>query len=214
MKTVVVVGAQWGDEGKGKIVDILAKESDMVVRFQGGNNAGHTVVVGEEAFFLHLIPSGILHSGKKCLIGNGVVIDPKVFLGEVEKLKERGFLKNDADLVVSDSAHVIMPYHVLIDVARENQKGKVKIGTTGRGIGPAYGDKILRRGIRVSDLFDRAAFRERLLPILEEQNFYITQYFKKEALKLDDIVDEYVAYGEKLKRYVGDVSLLVDEALT
>ena len=214
MKTVVVVGAQWGDEGKGKIVDILAKESDMVVRFQGGNNAGHTVVVGEEAFFLHLIPSGILHSGKKCLIGNGVVIDPKVFLGEVEKLKERGFLKNDADLVVSDSAHVIMPYHVLIDVARENQKGKVKIGTTGRGIGPAYGDKILRRGIRVSDLFDRAAFRERLLPILEEQNFYITQYFKKEAFKLDDIVDEYVAYGEKLKRYVGDVSLLVDEALT
>ncbi|MBI4040293.1 MAG: adenylosuccinate synthase [Deltaproteobacteria bacterium] len=213
MSTVVVVGVQWGDEGKGKIVDILAKQSDAVVRFQGGNNAGHTVVVGKEAFFLHLIPSGILHEGKKCLIGNGVVVDPKIFLEEVEELKKKGFLKNTKDLLVSDCAHVIMPYHRLIDVARENQTGKTKIGTTGRGIGPAYGDKITRRGIRLLDLLDKAHFRNKLLPILEEQNFYLTEYFKGAPLKLDDLVEEYYAYGQKIKPYLADVSLWIDQAL-
>ena len=137
MNSLVVIGAQWGDEGKGKIVDILAQQSDCVARFQGGNNAGHTVVVNGQSFFLHLIPSGILHEGKKCIIGNGVVVDPKICLEEIARLKEKGFLKDDSQLLISDNAHVIMPYHRAIDVAREKRQGATKIGTTGRGIGPA-----------------------------------------------------------------------------
>ena len=213
MSCLVVVGAQWGDEGKGKIVDILASQSDYVVRYQGGNNAGHTVVVNGQPFFLHLIPSGILHAHKKCLIGHGVVLDPKICLDEIEDLKKKGFLKDDSDLVISPSTHVIMPYHRLIDVARENKKDSIKIGTTGRGIGPAYGDKIMRRGIRVEDLMDKERFRRKLVPILEEHNFYLTQFFKQPALDLDQVVDEYHDYGERLKKYVGDTAEILDQAI-
>ncbi len=213
MSCLVVIGVQWGDEGKGKIVDILAHQSDMVVRYQGGNNAGHTVVVGGEPFFLHLIPSGVLHPHKKNIIGNGVVLDPKICLEEIENLKKRGFLKDDSELVISESAHVIMPYHRRIDVARENKKDGLKIGTTGRGIGPAYGDKITRRGIRVLDLLDKDKFRKKLLPILEEQNFFLTQFFKEEPLTLDQLVEEYFGYGQRLKKYVGDTSLLLYEGM-
>ena len=213
MNSLVVIGVQWGDEGKGKIVDILAHQSDMVVRYQGGNNAGHTVVVGGEPFFLHLIPSGILHPHKKNIIGNGVVLDPKICLEEIEALKKRGFLKEDSELVISESAHVIMPYHRLIDVARENKKDGLKIGTTGRGIGPAYGDKITRRGIRVLDILDCDKFRRKLAPILEEQNFFLTQFFKEEPLSLDQIVEEYFNYGQRLKKYMGDTSFLLYEGI-
>ena len=203
MSCLVVVGAQWGDEGKGKIVDILASQSDYVVRYQGGNNAGHTVVVNGQPFFLHLIPSGILHAHKKCLIGHGVVLDPKICLDEIEDLKKKGFLKDDSDLVISPSTHV----------ARENKKDSIKIGTTGRGIGPAYGDKIMRRGIRVEDLMDKERFRRKLVPILEEHNFYLTQFFKQPALDLDQVVDEYHDYGERLKKYVGDTAEILDQAI-
>src|SRR5512136_1516075 len=156
MPNVVVIGAQWGDEGKGKVVDLLTQFADVVVRFQGGNNAGHTLVVGGEKTILHLIPAGILHPGKTCVVGNGVVVDPEVLWGEIDKLKQRGFLKSDAQLVVSFDAHVIMPWHKAIDVAREQKAGEGKIGTTGRGIGPTYEDKVARRGLRVRDIIDEA----------------------------------------------------------
>jgi adenylosuccinate synthase len=166
MTNVAVVGAQWGDEGKGKIVDIYTEFADDVVRYQGGNNAGHTLVVGDEKVILHLIPSGVLHPGKRCIIGNGVVLDPEVFIEEINKLKSKGRLEDDGSLLLSDSLHIIMPYHKRIDIAREAKSGAKKIGTTGRGIGPAYEDKIGRRGIRLMDLIDRefhpgnAAWRE------------------------------------------------------
>src|SRR5512139_185259 len=155
MANVVVVGAQWGDEGKGKVVDILTEHADDVVRFQGGNNAGHTLVVGDEKIVLHLIPSGILRPGKRCIIGNGVVLDPEVFIREVTALKATGHLADDACLLLSESLHIIMPYHKKIDLAREKKSGYEKIGTTGRGIGPCYEDKIGRRSIRQMDLLDR-----------------------------------------------------------
>lgn len=212
--SIIVVGIQWGDEGKGKIVDLLAHESDLVVRFQGGNNAGHTVVVDGKSFFLHLIPSGILHPHVKCLIANGVVIDPKICLEEIDQLKQRGFLKSEENLLISENAHVIMPYHRLIDMARESDSQKTKIGTTGRGIGPAYADKMARLGIRVADLADRERLRRKLAPILEEKNFLLSHYFKKESLSLDSLVDEYQAYGQRLKGYVGDTTSLLAEALS
>ncbi len=157
MSNVVVVGAQWGDEGKGKVVDIYTENADTIIRYQGGNNAGHTLVVGSEKVVLHLIPSGILHEGKKCIIGNGVVLDPKVFLGEIEKLKASGKFKDENALKLSESLHVIMPYHKEIDIAREKSSGDNKIGTTGRGIGPCYEDKIGRRGVRLMDILDKKA---------------------------------------------------------
>ena len=203
MKSLAVIGAQWGDEGKGKIVDILAEQSDCVARFQGGNNAGHTVVFDGKTHFLHLLPSGIMHKGVKCLIGNGVVLDPKKCLEEIDTLKAKGYMTDDAQLMISDSTHVIMPYHKAIDLARESTKGKTKIGTTGRGIGPAYGDKITRMGIRVCDLLDKELLTKKLIPVLEEKNFYLTQYFKKPSIDLNEIVEEYAAYGERLKIYVG-----------
>ncbi len=161
-KTLVVIGAQWGDEGKGKIVDLLAERSDVIVRFHGGNNAGHTLVVGGEKTVLHLVPSGVLHHGKVCVIGNGVVIDPVVLLEEVDALRARGFLRRDEDLRISEQAHLILPYHKAIDLARERLRGPGKIGTTGRGIGPAYEDKMARIGIRVVDLLEESTFREKL----------------------------------------------------
>jgi len=167
MSNVIVVGAQWGDEGKGKVVDIYTEFADLVVRYQGGANAGHTIVVNDQKFVLHLIPSGILHEGKKCIIGNGVVIDPKALLEEVDILKSQGYLADDSQLVISDRAHIIMPWHKKIDVAGEEMKGDGKIGTTGRGIGPCYEDKYARVGIRVADLIDLNLFAERLKRNLE-----------------------------------------------
>jgi adenylosuccinate synthase len=168
MANIIIVGAQWGDEGKGKVVDIYTEFVQNVVRFQGGNNAGHTLVVGNEKTVLHLIPSGILHQGKRCIIGNGVVLDPKVFLEEIDKLKKRGYLQDDQQLMVDGAVNIIMPYHKKIDIAREVKSGAKKIGTTGRGIGPTYEDKVGRRGIRFADLLKPETFRRKLKEILPE----------------------------------------------
>ena len=213
MSSCVVVGIQWGDEGKGKIVDLLAEKSDCVARFQGGNNAGHTVVFSGKSYFLHLLPSGILHEGKKNIIGNGVVVDPKILLEEIDGLKAKGFFKDDSQLLISENAHVIMPYHRAQDVARENRQGEVKIGTTGRGIGPAYADKIARLGIRLGDLLDEEKLKKKLSPILEEKNFILTHYFKEKAFDLSALVAEYVHLGKRLKPYFGDTSIYLNEAL-
>jgi len=170
MANVAVVGTQWGDEGKGKIVDLYTGEADVVARFQGGNNAGHTLVVKGRTTILHLIPSGILHDHKICIVGNGVVFDPKIFLTEIEELTQAGILPSSTKLYVSEKAHVIMPYHRSIDQAREARSAGKKIGTTGRGIGPAYEDKVARTGIRVGDLYETDLFREKLRQSLEEKN--------------------------------------------
>jgi len=213
MKNVVVVGAQWGDEGKGKVVDIFTEFTDYVVRFQGGNNAGHTIVVGEEKLILHLIPSGILHPGKCCIIGNGVVLDPEVFIGEIDNLKRRGRLQDDSCLFLSESLHVIMPYHKSIDIAREARSGAKKIGTTGRGIGPAYEDKAGRRGIRLMDLIDRDVFASRLKESLEEKNFILEKMLGEKPIVFEEIYDQYSGYAEVLKKYVTDTSLLLNRGI-
>src|SRR5574341_2150049 len=187
MPNVVIVGAQWGDEGKGKVVDIYTEFADDVVRFQGGNNAGHTLVVGDEKVILHLIPSGILHQGKRCIIGNGVVLDPQVFITEVENLKATGRLADDNCLLLSESLHIIMPYHKRIDIAREAKSGDRKIGTTGRGIGPCYEDKISRRGIRVADLVDPELFKAKLEEILPEKNFLLEKFLGDQPFSFEEI---------------------------
>jgi adenylosuccinate synthase len=169
MSNTILVGAQWGDEGKGKIIDFLTKEADVVVRSQGGNNAGHTIILGEQKYVLHLIPSGILHRGKICVIGNGVVVDPLGLVEEVEKLRDRG-VRVDKNFLLSDAAHLVLPYHGAIDRAREARKGKQKIGTTGRGIGPAYGEKVARTGLRVGDMLDPAAFAAKVRAKVKENN--------------------------------------------
>src|SRR5512137_2886340 len=204
MANVVVVGAQWGDEGKGKVVDIYTEYADDIVRYQGGNNAGHTLVVGSEKVVLHLIPSGILHEGKRCIIGNGVVLDPEVFIKEITKLKESGRIKDDSCLLLSESLHIIMPYHKRIDIAREAKSGAKKIGTTGRGIGPAYEDKIGRRGIRLMDLIDRELFGRKLKEFLEEKNFILEKLLGEEPFTFAEIFDQYQGYADVLRRYVAD----------
>lgn len=214
MANVVIVGSQWGDEGKGKVVDIYTEYADQVVRFQGGNNAGHTLVVGNEKTVLHLIPSGILHQGKQCLIGNGVVLDPQVFLQEIEKLKQKGYLQDDAQLVIDSNAHVIMPYHKAIDIAREQKSGTRKIGTTGRGIGPTYEDKIGRRGIRIADLVNPESFARKVREFLPEKNFLLEKYLGGTPLDETAIIEEYNAYGQALAKYVGNTSLLVNQGIT
>ncbi len=206
MANVVVVGAQWGDEGKGKVVDIFTEYADDVIRFQGGNNAGHTLVVGNEKVILHLIPSGILHPGKRCMIGNGVVLDPEVFIREVNALKATGKMADDASLLLSESLHVIMPYHKKIDLAREKKSGGKKIGTTGRGIGPCYEDKIGRRGIRLMDLLDRDRFAAKLGEFLVEKNFILEKFLGGEALAFEDICGSYLEYAEVLRKYAADTS--------
>ena len=213
MANVVVVGTQWGDEGKGKIVDRYAQDAQVIARFQGGNNAGHTLVVKGEQTILHLIPSGILHNGKICIIGNGVVVDPLVLIGEIESLKERGFFPPDTRLFVSEKAHVIMPYHRRMDVAREAHRSGNKIGTTGRGIGPAYEDKISRVGIRICDLLDESLFREKLSVNVEEKNFYLTRLFGEEPVSEQEIFAEYQGYAEKIRPYVTDTSLILDQEI-
>jgi adenylosuccinate synthase len=213
MANVVIVGAQWGDEGKGKVVDIYTEHADDVVRFQGGNNAGHTLVVGDETTILHLIPSGILHEGKRCIIGNGVVLDPKVFLEEIDKLKKRGYMKDDRQLVIDGNAHIIMPYHKAIDIAREQKSGARKIATTGRGIGPTYEDKVARRGIRVMDLIRPDTFARKVREMLPEKNFYLEQYLGGKPLSEDAILDEYNGYARQLEKYVDRASLLLNRSI-
>lgn len=213
MANVVIVGAQWGDEGKGKVVDIYTEHADDVVRFQGGNNAGHTLVVGDEKTILHLIPSGILHPDKRCLIGNGVVLDPRVFIKEIENLKKRGYLKDDSQLVIDGNVHIIMPYHIATDIAREEKKGDKKIGTTGRGIGPAYEDKVARRGIRLYDLVRPETFARKLKEVLPEKNFYLEKFLGKSPLGEAAIIEEYTEYARTLERYLGCVSTLLDKSV-
>lgn len=212
MANVVVVGAQWGDEGKGKVVDIYTEYADEIVRYQGGNNAGHTLVVGDEKVVLHLIPSGVLHAGKRCVIGNGVVLDPEVFIMEVNRLKGAGRLEDDATLLLSESLHIIMPYHKAIDIAREAQSGDKKIGTTGRGIGPCYEDKIGRRGVRLMDLVDPVVFSRKLRENLDEKNA-ILERLGEEPLNYNEIYRTYQDHTEVLKKYMADTALLLDKSL-
>ncbi len=213
MPNVVVVGAQWGDEGKGKIVDLLTSQADVVVRFQGGNNAGHTLVVGGEKTVLHLIPAGILHPGKSCVIGNGVVLDPAVFVMEIDRLKQKGFLKDDAQLVLSLDAHVIMPWHKQIDIAREAAAGAGKIGTTGRGIGPTYEDKVARRGLRVRDLLDEARLARRVKERLPSAVEELKRLGATPDLDEATIVRGYADLGKRLATYATDVSLWLHRAI-
>ena len=213
MANVVIVGAQWGDEGKGKVVDIYTEHAREVVRYQGGNNAGHTLVVGEQKIILHLIPSGILHEGKRCVIGNGVVLDPAVFLKEIEGLKKKGYLRDDSQLVVDANVHIVMPYHVAIDKAREIRSGARKIGTTGRGIGPVYEDKIGRRGIRLQDLVRPETFARRVREILPEKNFYLENYLGEKPLDGDKIIEEYSLFARELSHYMGNASQIVTDGI-
>jgi adenylosuccinate synthase len=206
LSTLVILGTQWGDEGKGKIVDLLTGRAGVVVRFQGGNNAGHTLKVGGQEVIVHLIPSGILYPNTTNIIGNGVVIDPSVLLEEKHELREQGYFARDAQLLISDRAHVIMPYHKTIDLAREEKLGKSKIGTTGRGIGPCYEDKASRNGIRVGDLLDSHALSARLKSSLQEKNFLLENYFNKPKLDLDEIVAQCLEYGRQLAPHVTDTA--------
>jgi adenylosuccinate synthase len=213
MANIVIIGMQWGDEGKGKIVDLFTQFADVIVRFQGGNNAGHTVVVGKETVILHLIPSGALYPEKKCLIGNGVVIDPKVLLGEIDELQKRGYFQKDDQLMISEDAHLIMPYHRRIDAARERSKGEGKIGTTGRGIGPAYEDKAARDGIRVGDLLDEQFFREKLTANLAMKNPFLESLLHDQGFNLEEIFQEYQGYARRLQKYVGNTSVFIDSRM-
>ncbi|HOD27957.1 MAG TPA: adenylosuccinate synthase [Syntrophales bacterium] len=213
MANVVVVGAQWGDEGKGKVVDLYAEDADVVVRFQGGNNAGHTLVVNGQQTILHLIPSGILHDHKLCMIGNGVVVDPKVLIEEIDSLNGRNLFPAHTKLYVSQNAHIIMPYHRRLDAAREAHKAGRKIGTTGRGIGPAYEDKAARVGVRLSDLLDEGTFREKLRANCTEKNFLLTRYFGEEPVDEAAIFDEYQGYAERLRPYAADASLILHKEI-
>ncbi|MBI3752608.1 MAG: adenylosuccinate synthase [Deltaproteobacteria bacterium] len=212
-KNIVVVGAQWGDEGKGKIVDILSDYADIIVRFQGGNNAGHTVVVDGEKFILHLIPSGILHRGKKCIIGNGVVVDPEVLLQEIQTLRSKGQFQSGEDLLISADAHLIMPYHKKLDAVRERFRGKNKIGTTGRGIGPAYEDKVARCGIRCGDLLTEDVFREKLKNNLLEKNHLLKNMYHEQGFEMHDVYHQYMTFAEKIAGYITDTGLYLDAAM-
>jgi adenylosuccinate synthase len=207
MANIVIVGAQWGDEGKGKIVDLLTRYADFVVRFQGGSNAGHTIVLKGEKFVFHLIPSGILYRNKKCIIGSGVVLDPAVLIEEMDEIKGRGYFKDDSQLMISEETHLILPYHRRIDVAREKT---FKIGTTGRGIGPAYEDKVARCGIRLVDLMDEKVFREKLESNLTQKNAYLTQILNEKGFEFSEIFDEYLRYKNRLEKYVKNTSVILD----
>ncbi|MBM4352006.1 MAG: adenylosuccinate synthase, partial [Deltaproteobacteria bacterium] len=206
MANIVIVGAQWGDEGKGKIVDLLTGYADIVVRFQGGNNAGHTIVLKEEKFVFHLIPSGILYGNKQCMIGSGVVVDPAVLIDEVNELKKRGYLRDDSQLMVSEEAHLILPYHRRIDIARDRV---FKIGTTGRGIGPAYEDKVARYGIRMVDLMDEEVFRRKLKANLVQKNAYLSEVLREKGFEESEIFDEFLRFKKQIEKYVKNTSLIL-----
>jgi adenylosuccinate synthase len=211
LATVVLVGVQWGDEGKGKATDFLAAKADFIVRYQGGNNAGHTVVVGDDEFKLHVIPSGILYKDKTCIIGNGVVIDPAVLVGEIRGLEQRGVQM--ARLFISERAHLILPYHRLWDAVEEERKGKGQIGTTRRGIGPAYSDKAARSGIRMVDLVDREVFRGLLRDSVEAKNAYFKKVYAAETVSFGDILSAYEKYADILGKYVADTALMLHRAI-
>ncbi|MBA7525660.1 Adenylosuccinate synthetase [subsurface metagenome] len=214
MSTLVVVGSQWGDEGKGKITDLLSEEADIIVRYQGGCNAGHTVVKGDEQYIFHLIPSGILHQGVKCLIGNGVVIDPESLLQEIENLKKKN-IEIDDNLFIDFKAHVVLPYHKTLDEIKEMKRGKDKIGTTKRGIGPAYVDKIARTGIRMIDLINEKSLSKKLETNLNENNNIFEKLYglKISNQEKKDILKKYGEYGQLLKKYVTDVSLYLNQTI-
>ncbi|MFC0047562.1 adenylosuccinate synthase [Rheinheimera tilapiae] len=210
-KNVVVLGTQWGDEGKGKIVDLLTDKASFVVRYQGGHNAGHTLVIDGEKTVLHLIPSGILRDNVKCVIGNGVVLSPEALLKEMTMLEQRGVPVRER-LVLSEACPLILPFHVALDVAREQARGDKKIGTTGRGIGPAYEDKVARRSLRVGDLFNKELFAEKLKALMELHNFTLTQYYKVDAVDYQTTLDSALALADMLKSMVVDVTDLLDKA--
>jgi adenylosuccinate synthase len=211
MANVVVIGTQWGDEGKGKIVDLLTAHAHTVVRFQGGNNAGHTLVVNGQKSVFHLIPSGILYPEKRCLIGNGVVVDPEVLLEEMKELSERGISVGPDRLGLSERAHLIMPYHKAIDIAREKAKGGSKIGTTGRGIGPCYEDKVARIGLRAIDLTEPGVLEEKIIQNLKEKNFYLASFLGAAPLESQPIVERYRLFSNELTPFIVDVSAELDE---
>jgi len=209
----IVVGAQWGDEGKGKIVDLLTEQADVIVRFQGGNNAGHTLVVGDKQVILHLIPSGVLHAGKKCLIGNGVVLDPEVFCKELDRLAESGVDVGPEDVKISNKTQLIMPYHREMDKLREMKKsGKDKIGTTGRGIGPAYEDKVARVGIRACDVLDEDFVQYKIAKSLSEKNVLFQHYFASETMSEQQVWEQVSSWTERIKPYLADVSWEIQKA--
>ena len=211
MSATVVIGTQWGDEGKGKIVDYLAERADVVVRYQGGNNAGHTVVVGDQEFKLHLLPSGILYNGKTCVIGNGVVVDPKVMLEEIKSMQAKGI--DTSSLKLSNRAHLIMPYHRLLDEVEETSRGDFKIGTTKRGIGPCYMDKNARSGIRVCDLLEPEEFKEKLARNLEAKNHLLKAVYNTDGFDFAEVLKEYQEYAEQLRPYVADTSAILHESI-
>jgi len=211
MPVVAIVGAQWGDEGKGRVVDMLAQQAKVVVRFSGGDNAGHSVVNPHGEFKLHLIPSGIFYPGVVCIIGNGVAINPKVLIEEIDRLNERGV--DTSQLFISDRAHLIMPYHLLLDGLEEEARGGKALGTTLKGIGPAFTDKIARLGIRAGDLLDKKALKERLGTVLEYKNVILTRVYGAKALSLDNIYTQYCKYGERLAPHIRDTTVMLEEAL-
>src|SRR3954467_11656396 len=210
MPATVIVGAQWGDEGKGKIVDLLAQDSDVVCRYQGGPNAGHTIVVGGDTFKIRALPSGIVR-GKPCVIGNGCVVDPEVLIGELDDFEARGY--STAEVYLSGNAHLIMPWHLAIDQASERRLGKLQLGTTKRGIGPAYADKASRIGIRVQDVLDPHILREKIAVALEEKNLWLERVYEVDGFDLDEVAARYEGYAQRLRPYVTDTSLVVEEAL-
>ena len=211
MAGIVIVGAQWGDEGKGKIVDLLAENADLVIRFQGGNNAGHTIVRDDVKWKFHLIPSGILYPGLKCAIGNGVVIDPKVLTGELDDLRAKGI--DLSGLRISANAHLIMPYHMLLDHAGEARLGKLQIGTTRRGIGPAYADKAARLGIRVQDLLDEKILKKKIVAAMEPKRLSLRPFAKSPELDLQSMTEDYLTYGHRIEQYIADTARLTWDAL-
>ncbi|SET18700.1 adenylosuccinate synthase [Thalassotalea agarivorans] len=210
-KNVVVLGTQWGDEGKGKVVDLLTDKAKYVVRYQGGHNAGHTLIVDGEKTVLHLIPSGILRDNVKCMIGNGVVLSPEALMKEITMLEARDVPVRER-LIISDACPLILPYHVALDQAREAARGNKAIGTTGRGIGPAYEDKVARRGLRVGDLFDKESFAAKLKEIVEYHNFALTQYYKAEAVSYEKVLEDALAIADIITGMVGDVAEILDQA--
>jgi adenylosuccinate synthase len=211
MPGIVIIGAQWGDEGKGKIVDLLAERADLVIRFQGGNNAGHTIVRGDEKWKFHLIPSGILHPGTTCAIGNGVVIDPKVLTDEIDGLRAKGV--ELSGLRISANAHLIMPYHLLLDHAGEARLGKLQIGTTRRGIGPCYADKAARLGIRVQDLLDEKILKKKIMAAIEPKRLSLRPFERSPELDLQSMTETYMTYGHRLEQYIADTSRLTWDVL-
>lgn len=210
MPSIVVLGTQWGDEGKGRIVDLIASRTDLVVRYQGGNNAGHTIVTDGKKIILHHVPSGILRENSLSLIGNGVVVDPKVLVAEIDALRSAGYPVSPSNFLLSERAHVIMPYHREIDLLREKRRASGrKIGTTGRGIGPVYEDKYARRGIRMLDLTEPEAFRHRLVSVMAERNAYIEKVLGAEPIDPESVYEEYISYGEVLRPFISNVSAII-----